>query len=195
MHDPATITQLLNAAQTGDAAAMDKLFPLVYDELRMRAGKQRAGQGAMATMNTTAIVHEAYLKLADQKDARYANRAHFFAVAAKAMRHVYLDYAKHKNRHKRGGDIVHVDIQDQPVGQGHIEMEIEEAEKVLALEQAIQSLETTNSRLAKVVECRFFGGMTIEDTALAVDASPATVKRDWKVARAMLFKAMQALTL
>ena len=171
---------------------MDRLFPLVYDELRRRAGRPRAAAGGLATMNTTAIVHEAYLKLADQKDAQFANRAHFFAVAAKAMRHVFLDYAKHKSRKKRGGDSTHVDIDDVSVGESHIEMELEEAERLLALDTALTTLATSNPRLAQVVECRFFGGMTVEDTAAAVGTSAATVKRDWNTARVMLFKNMKS---
>ncbi len=190
MSDPATITQLLHAAKSGDRTAMDQLFPLVYDELRQRAGKQRAAAGGLATMNTTAIVHEAYLKLADQKDPQFANRAHFFAVAAKAMRHVFLDYAKHKSRQKRGGDVAHVDIDNTNVGDSYIEMEYEEAERLLALDMALNSMASKNPRLAQVVECRFFGGMTVEDTATAVGTSAATVKRDWNTARVMLFQSM-----
>lgn len=148
--------------------------------------------GGLATMNTTAIVHEAYLKLADQKGAKFENRAHFFAVAAKAMRHVFLDYAKRKSRQKRGGDVVHVDIDDVPVITSAIEMDHDEADRVLALDKALDALAKENSRLAQVVECRFFGGMTVEDTANALGTSPATVKRDWNTARALLFRAIKS---
>ncbi len=187
-----TVTQLLNAAQSGDRSAMDRLFPLVYDELHHHAGRQRAVAGGLATMNTTAIVHEAYLKLADQKGARFENRAHFFAVAAKAMQHVFLDYTKRKSRQKRGGNVAHVDIDDVPVAASTIEMGHDEADRILALDEALDELAKENSRLAQVVECRFFGGMTVEDTANALGTSPATVKRDWNTARALLFRTMKS---
>jgi len=188
--DQTNITQLLHAAQTGDASALDQLFPLVYEELHRRAAQQRAGNGGLTTMNTTAIVHEAYLKLAGQIGVSFENRAHFFAVAAKAMRHVFLDHAKQKSRQKRGGNVPHVDIHEIEIGSGHIEMNLEEAERVLAMEDALAELTQENSRLGQVVECRFFGGMTVEDTAIVTNSSPATVKRDWNVARAMLFRKM-----
>ena len=111
----ANITQLLHAARDGSEQALNELFPLVYDELRRRAAAQRAAAGGHATMNTTAIVHEAYLKLAGQDAPAYQDRAHFFGVAAKAMRHVFLDYAKSRTRQKRGGDVAHVDIDDVQV--------------------------------------------------------------------------------
>jgi len=190
MSDPATVTQLLNAAQTGDSSAVDQLFPLIYDELRQRAQAQRAGFGGHATMNTTAIVHEAYFKLAQGEGARWHNRAHFYAVAAKAMRHVFLDYAKRKSRQKRGDGARHVALEDAPqselanmIGEG-------EADQILALDIALQHLAISNERASRVVECRFYGGMTIEDTAAALNLSSATVKRDWMLARALLFQSM-----
>lgn len=146
----------------------------------------------LATMNTTAIVHEAYLKLADQKGVNFENRAHFFAVAAKAMRHVFLDYAKHKSRQKRGGSVAHVDIDDVPVAASTIDMDHEEADRVMALDLALERLAKDNPRMANVVECRFFGGMTVEDTANALGTSPATVKRDWNTARALLFRSIKS---
>ena len=188
--DPANITQLLHAAQAGDASALDRLFPLVYEDLHRRAAQQRAGNGGVTTMNTTAIVHEAYLKLAGQAEVSFENRAHFFAVAAKAMRHVFLDHAKRKSRQKRGGNAPHLDIQELEIGSEQINMNLEEAERVLAMEEALADLTQKNPRLGQVIECRFFGGMTVEDTAIVTNTSPATVKRDWNVARAMLFSKM-----
>lgn len=188
--DQTNITQLLHAAQTGDASALDQLFPLVYEELHRRAAQQRAGNGGVTTMNTTAIVHEAYLKLAGQVEISFENRAHFFAVAAKAMRHVFLDHAKRKSRQKRGGNALHLDIQEMEIGSEQINMNLEEAERVLAMEEALSELTQDNPRLGQVVECRFFGGMTVEDTAIATNTSQATVKRDWNVARALLFSKM-----
>lgn len=185
------ITQLLHAAGQGDESALKALFPLVYEELHRRAAMQRAAAGGHATMNTTAIVHEAYLKLAAQSTINYEDRAHFFGVAAKAMRHVFLDYAKARTRKKRGGDAVHVDIDETQVSDSGITMDLEEAERIMAMDEAMQQLADREPRLAQVVECRFFGGLTIEDTAAVTGTSPATVKRDWNVARAMLFQTMQ----
>jgi hypothetical protein len=209
MSDPATVTQLLNAAQTGDTSAVDKLFPLIYDELRQRAHAQRAGFGGHATMNTTAIVHEAYYKLAQGERGggaagehgeqgggaagiKWHSRAHFYAVAAKAMRHVFLDYAKRKNRKKRGEGAHHVSIDES----GSFELAAiigdEEADDIMALDAALIQLSTSNERAARIVECRFFGGMTVEDTAFALGLSPATVKRDWVLARVLLYQSITA---
>lgn len=188
----ADITQLLHAAGDGDEAALKTLFPLVYEELRARAAAQRAAAGGHATMNTTAIVHEAYLKLAGQSSPAYENRAHFFGVAAKAMRHVFLDYAKARTRQKRGGDAVHLDFDDVQVASSPIQMGLEEAEQIVAMDEALRRLTEENPRLAQVVECRFFGGMTNEDTAAVTGTSPATVKRDWNTARAILFSDLKA---
>jgi RNA polymerase sigma factor (TIGR02999 family) len=182
------ISVLIQAARTGDAAAVDRLFPLVYEELRHQARRNLAGMNRDGTMNTTAIVHEAYLKMSDQSRPDWNNRAHFFAVAAKAMRHVYLDYAKRKTRVKRGGGVPHVSVEDVPVADPNAIFAEEHAERVLELDSALQELEVKNPRLARVVECRFFGGMTVEDTASALGTSPATVKRDWTMARVLLFK-------
>jgi len=185
------ITRLLHAAREGDDAALKALFPLVYEELRRRAAAQRAAAGGHATMNTTAIVHEAYLKLAGQSSPAYQDRAHFFGVAAKAMRHVFLDYAKARTRQKRGGDGVHVDIDELQIGTD-ISMGLEEAEQIVAMDEALARLTEENPRLAQVVECRFFGGMTNEDTAAVTGTSPATVKRDWNAARTLLFADLKA---
>lgn len=213
MADSATVTQLLNAAQTGDSSAIDTLFPLIYDELRQRAHAQRAGFGGHATMNTTAIVHEAYFKLAGardgatshdptsqdanshkegkQKGGSWQSRAHFYAVAAKAMRHVFLDYAKRKTRQKRGDGAVHVSLDTEFAPQVASVLGEAEADQVMALEAALIELQRLDERAARVVECRFFGGMTVEDTGAALNLSPATVKRDWVYARTMLFQLMQ----
>jgi len=220
MSDPATVTQLLNAAQTADTSAVDRLFPLIYDELRQRAHAQRAGFGGHATMNTTAIVHEAYYKLAqgerggkaaaeqaeqgqhgerpehgdlgEAAGIKWRSRAHFYAVAAKAMRHVFLDYAKRKNRKKRGEGAHHVSIDES----GSFELATiigdEEADDIMALEAALIQLSASNERAARIVECRFFGGMTVEDTALALGLSTATVKRDWVLTRVLLYNSMTA---
>jgi RNA polymerase sigma factor (TIGR02999 family) len=187
------VTVLLNAVRSGDRKAIDRLFPLVYDELRQRAKMQAGGIRPTDTMNTTAIVHEAYLKLADQTNPDWKNRAHFYAVAAIAMRHVFLDYAKRKKRLKRGAGVVHVRIEDEPVAAVEPDMDDAQAEQILELDAALIKLGDSNPRLARVVECRFFGGMTVEDTAEVLGTSAATVKRDWVLARAKLFKDITGL--
>ena len=150
----------------------------------------------MATMNTTAIVHEAYIKLAGQNEVHFENRLNFFSVAAKAMRHVYLDYAKHKNAQKRGAGVAHVSVDDVLVpdeGSTSVKLELgdEEADQLISLDSALRELAEDHPRQAQVVECRFFGGMTVEDTAALLDTSTATVKRDWTVAQSWLYSAMQ----
>lgn len=194
MPQPANVTVLLHALRDGDAAALDRLFPLVYQELHERAHQERRRLGGHATMNTTALVHEAYLKLARQPDGAYASRAHFYAVAAKAMRHIFLDYAKRRTAVKRGGADEPVSLDDAaraPVVDRYAALPdfgLEEAQEVLQLNRALERLEP---RLAHVVECRFFGGMSVDDTAAALGISPATVKRDWVSARLALWTHLQ----
>jgi RNA polymerase sigma factor (TIGR02999 family) len=191
MSDQANVTQLLVAAREGDRSAMDRLFPLIYDELRRKAHAQRAGGNGLATMNTTAIVHEAYIKLADRSDAHYESRLHFYAVAAKAMRHVFLDYAKRKRAGKRGAGAQHVVYDDGVNADTGFELNDDQADSVIELEHALARFSEKYPRQSNVVECRFFGGMTVEDTALLLDTSPATVKRDWVFAQAWLFRTLQ----
>lgn len=190
--DPATVTQLLEKARNGNRAALDDLFPLVYDELRQRAHRQRQQWHGDYTLNTTALVHEAYLKLIDQDHIEWKNRVHFFLIAAKAMRHILLDYAKRRRRKKRGGDRQKVSFEAlQEAGQEALVLTEERAEALLALEEALQRLEMISERESRIVECRFFGGMTIKETAEALGISPATVTRDWALAQAWLYKAMK----
>lgn len=168
---------------------------MVYDELKRRAKSERRRLGGHATMNTTALVNEAYLKLAAGGDADYESRAHFYAVAAKAMRHIFLDYAKRKTAVKRGGDALRVDVEPGVISDeaaAPVDLRIEQAEEVLRLEKALERLEGVDPRKVRVVECRFFGGLTIEDTAAALDISPATVKRDWASAQVALYRDMSA---
>lgn len=187
MNNTPPITQLLSAAQSGDTQAMEKLFPLVYDELIKVAHSLRVRWQANYTLNTTALVHEAYLKLGDQENKDYSSRGHFFAVAAKAMRHILVNYAKMKTAEKRGGKDIDIDIQkveniipDEQVG-----------EHILGLHEALLTLENLNERQGKIVECRFFAGLSIEETADALQISPATVKRDWNVAKAYLYNQLK----
>ncbi len=192
---PAAITQLLEAAQGGDAGALNALFPLVYDALRGLAQRQRQGWHGDYTVNTTALVHEAYLKLIGQQRADWKNRAHFFAVAAKAMRHILIDYAERRRTTKRGGDVQKVSLEAQPMGvEDVIVMTGERAGVLVALDAALKKLATLNERQSRIVECRFFGKMTIPDTAEALGISPATVKRDWGLAQAWLYDEINQAT-
>lgn len=188
---PATITGLLQAVQRGDRTALDELFPLVYDELCLMAHRQRQGWHGDLTLNTTAVVHEAYLKLVDQKRLPAESRAHFFGVAAKAMRHILCNYTRDKGREKRGGGVQHVSLGPGQDPAARLDFTEEQSDTLAALDEALQRLEETSERQARIVECRFFGGMSVEDTAAALGISPRTVKREWSFARAWLRREMQ----
>jgi RNA polymerase sigma-70 factor (ECF subfamily) len=173
------ITRLLVDWSKGDALALEELLPLVYEELRAMAARYLSKQGAH-TLQTTELIHEAYLKLAGSNEQNWENRAHFFGVAAQAMRHILVDYARSKARAKRGGSPVKITLNE------HLYVTDERTEEILALDEALNELETLDTRKAKVVELRFFGGMTTDEIARVLDISPNTVKRDWKFARSWL---------
>jgi RNA polymerase sigma factor (TIGR02999 family) len=185
-----SVTGLLQSVQRGDRDALSALFPLVYQELRVLARGQRRNWHGASTLNATALVHEAYIKLVDQNAIVPESRSHFFAVAAKAMRHILCNYARDRQRLKRGGGVEHVPIRDE-LDALPISVADEEAEQLAALDEALERLGQLNERQAQVVECRFFAGMNIEETAAALGLSPATVKRDWTMARAWLFREIQ----
>ena len=179
------ITQLLAEIRSGDRRAIDLVFNLVYAELHKAARRQLAGIRPGATLNTTVLVHEAYLKLVDGARADWTDRGHFFAVAAKAMRQIVIDYARWAARKKRGGDF-------QLVGLEGIDIADEErAGELVALDEALTRLEAVSARLARLVELRFFAGLSVEETADALALPPHQIKRDWRKARAFLFQAMQ----
>ncbi len=179
-----TITALLHQARDGNAGAIDALFPLVYDELRhiarMRLSKHRPGD----TLNTTALVHEAYLKLVDQTSAALNDRQHFFALASRAMRFILVDYARTRTAAKRGGGEADLPLSDVQVGVESNALEM------LALNQALDTLMVRSERLGRLVEYKFFGGLTHEDIAEVMGLSVPTVKRDWKRARTWLYRLM-----
>jgi RNA polymerase sigma factor (TIGR02999 family) len=178
------ITALLTALRDGDRGALDRLFPLVYHELRDRAHRQLARHRPGDTLSTTALVHEAYLKLTDSAHQTYHDRVHFFAVASRAMRQILVDYARRSMAAKRsGGHAVSLDP-DALADPGR-------AEELLALDEALTQLEKVDERLARIVELRFFGGLSVEETADALGISPRTVKRDWRKARAFLYQTIQ----
>lgn len=187
----ATITGLLLAAEQGDRAAFDALLPLVYDELRIVARRQRRAWHGDLTLGTTALVHEAYLKVADQARLPTESRAHFFAVASTAMRHILCNYARDRRRKKRGGGVAHVPLEAVHDLGARIELSDDQSDTLAALDESLRTLERVAERQARVVECRFFGGMSVEDTAVALGVSPRTVKRDWTFARAWIRREMQ----
>lgn len=174
------ITQLLKAYASGNPEALDELFPLVYDELRRMAHRRMRQERAGHTFSTTALVHEAYLELVDLDRIDWQDRNHFFAIAARVMRNVLVDYAVKRKAEKRGGDWDRVPFREEDAAE---EVDLTD---VLAVHQALKRMEEIDERQARVVECRFFGGLTIDETSEALDVSPATVGRDWRVARAWL---------
>jgi RNA polymerase sigma factor (TIGR02999 family) len=186
------ITGLLLAAERGDHAALEALFPLVYKELHGLARRQRLAWHGNATLNTTALVHEAYLKLVDQDRIGATSRAHFFAIASTAMRHILCNYARDRGRKKRGGEIQHVSLEKIEGAGAQPILSDEGAEILAALGDALERLEKIDKRQSQIVECRFFAGLSVDDTAAALDISPATVKRDWTLARAWLYREMQS---
>jgi RNA polymerase sigma factor (TIGR02999 family) len=184
METPVDVTSVLRAARSGDPQAADELFRLVYGELHQIAGGQRRRWGGNETLNTTALVHEAYLKLVRQEEADWESRAHFFAVAAKAMRHILINYAERQVAAKRGGGAVHIPLCDAELATP------EASEELLALDRALLELARVHERSSRVVECRFFGGFGIRETAETLAVSQATVERDWAFASAWLRRAL-----
>src|SRR5512132_581451 len=185
------VTELAQAVERGDRAALDELFPLVYRELAILARQQRRMWHGDLSLDTSALVHEMYLKVADQGRMPSNGRAHFFAVAAKAMRHILCNHARDRRRHKRGGDVPHLRLAPGQDVASQIQLSEEQTDVLTALDDALLELQRIAERQARVVECRFFGGMSIEDTATALGISPRTVKRDWTFARAWLRREMQ----
>jgi RNA polymerase sigma factor (TIGR02999 family) len=186
-----TDSGLLQAVERGDAAALTALFSLVYDELSILAHQQRRRWHGNITLDTTALVHEVYLKMAGQNQPASTGRAHFFAVAAKAMRHVLCNYARDRSRKKRGGRVPHVRLEPGEELVEHLALTDDQTERLTALDEALRAFARIAERQAQVVECRFFGGMSIEDTATVLGVSARTVQRDWIFARAWLRREMQ----
>jgi len=182
------ITGLLAAARQGNGDAAQRLMALVYDELRAMARRQLRYRRPGQTITTTALVHEAYLKLVDQHGATWEDRSHFFSVAALAMRHILVDSARRRVAKKRGGEDVRITLDELRLG-GEPDAEARAVE-VLAIDRALTSLAALNERLSQLVELRFFAGLTEEETAEAMGTSERTVRRDWRKARAFLFQAL-----
>jgi RNA polymerase sigma factor (TIGR02999 family) len=182
MEEKDDVTRLLAAISGGDRGAWDELFPLVYERLRVIASRQLRGEREGHTLATTDLVHEAYFALVGTDGAPWVDRAHFLGVAARAMRRVLIDYARARATQKRGGgpERAMLDVDALPARMPD--------EQVLALDEALRRLEARNERYGRIVECRFFAGMSIEETAEVLGVSPTTVKRDWVVARAWLHR-------
>jgi len=174
------ITRLLVAHRDGDREAFEQLVPLVYEDLRRIARRQLARHRAHGTLNTTALVHEAYLKLVDQSRVQVNDRGHFFAIAARAMRQIIIDYARKRSAVKRGSGKV-------PVSLDKVQIAVhDQAEMLLTIDDALDRLTSLNERLTRVFECRFFAGLTEKETAEALDLSLRTVQRDWMKGKAWL---------
>lgn len=183
-----SITVLLDRARAGETAAAADLFTAVYDELRHVARAQRRRWQGNDTLNTTALIHEAYLRLARQESVSFSNRTHFFATAAQAMRHVLINYAERRSAAKRGGSATHVTLEDDSL--------VAEAtfDELLALDELLTQLELEDARRARIVECRVFGGMTVDEVAEVLGISSATVKREWRIASARLYQRLRSDT-
>ena len=183
--DPGEITQLLVSISEGDRQALNRLVPIVYAELRALAHRQLARVRPGDTLQTTALVHEAYVKLLGTATPEWHDRRHFFAVASRAMRQICVDYARSQAAQKRGGNapMLTLDEQHLPVA--------DRAYELVALDQALTELESLRERPARIVELRFFGGLSVEETAAVMELSERTVKREWQKARAFLFDALR----
>jgi RNA polymerase sigma-70 factor, ECF subfamily len=182
--DPAHVTQLLRDWQGGSRDAFDRLVPLVHHELRTIASRQLNREWRHDRLQVTAIVNETYLKLFDQREVDWQNRGHFFAIAAQLMRRILIDHARRQTRQKRGGVSVRVELDPAvPVSAPAVD-----AVDVLDLDRALSRLGLLDPGQARIIELRFFGGLTIEETASALSVSPATVKREWAVAKGWLFR-------
>ncbi len=176
------VSQLLQRWSAGDSAAFDQLLPLVYGELRRMARRYMGQQGANHTLQTTALIHEAYLRLVGQEEMRWENRAHFFGVAAQAMRHILVDYARARQTAKRGGEARAVSLEEAAV------VSDERAAELVALDEALAELAQLAPRQCQVVELRYFGGLSVTETAEVLKVSPDTVTRDWNQAKAWLYR-------
>jgi len=181
--DAPDITRLLQSWSGGDQAAVDDLMPLVYDELHKVAAQYLRKQEVGHTLQPTALVNEAYLKLIDISNVSWQDRAHFFAVASQTMRHILVDHARGRGRQKRGGGARQVSLDDAisfPSQKNEVDL--------VVLDDALRALAEIDEQQSRIVELRFFGGLTVEETAVVLRISPATIKREWRIAKAWLHK-------
>jgi RNA polymerase sigma factor (TIGR02999 family) len=180
------VTKLLKDWSAGDQSAPDKLMPLVYEELRRLAHRYMRREKPGHTLQTSALVHEAYVRLVDQGEIEWESRSHFFGIAARLMRQILVDQARRRNFAKRGGGAIRVSLNQASA------VALEQSSSVVALDDALKNLESIDPRKSRIVELRFFGGMSIEETAAALRVSPGTVMREWTFIRAWLRKEMGA---
>ncbi len=183
---PHEVTQLLVAWGNGDEAARDQLMPLVYDELHRLAHQYMNRERPGHTLQTSALVNEAFVRLVGQRDVHWQNRAHFFGIAAQMMRRILVDYARNRHYAKRGGSARQVSLNEALI------VSEERSAEVVALDDALKSLAIMDQRKGQIVELRFFGGLSIEETAEVLAVSPGTVMRDWTLAKAWLRREMTA---
>jgi len=182
---PKNITQLLNEISSGNELAIEQVLPLVYNELRRISSKYLSEEYRKHTFQTTELVHEAYLKLVGNQQISWESRAHFFGIAAQSMRQILVDYARRRKSQKRGGGERKLSLDDAP------NISKESDEQILALDEALTHLESVEERSSKIVELRYFSGLTINETAEILKISPTTVKRDWNFAKAWLYREIQ----
>lgn len=180
---------MLRDWQDGSRDALDRLIPIVYNELHTLASRQLAREWRPDRLQTTVVVNEAYLKLFAQRDVDWQNRGHFFAIAAQLMRRILVDHARHVARDRRGGRAVHVTLND---AMAVANVPAVDAVDALALDRALRKLEQLDPAQGRIVELRFFGGLTVEETALVASVSPATVKREWALAKGFLYRELAA---
>jgi RNA polymerase sigma-70 factor, ECF subfamily len=183
-NSPEDVTRLLESIRAGDPGALDLLLPLVYDELHRIAARYARRERVDHTLQPTALVNEAYLRLADQADKAWQNRAHFLAVAAQTMRHILVDYARARQAGKRGGNLARVTLEDAVAAAPERDVDL------LALDGALTRLSSLDAQLARLVELRYFGGLTIRETAEVLSVSPKTVEREWDAAKLWLRRAI-----
>ena len=178
------LTDLLLEWREGDKAALDRLIPIVYDELRRIAHRYVQHERDAHTLQTSALVNEAYLRFAGQRKVDWQNRAHFFAVTAQVMRHILIDHARRRRYAKHGGEVQQIPINDAA------EMSLQRAGELIALEEALDQLAKLDQRKCQVVELRYFGGLSLEETAEVLQISLMTVRRDWRAAKAWLYRSV-----
>jgi len=176
------VTRLLQAWGSGDEEALGQLMPIVYGELHRLAGRYMAAEQSGHTLQTTALVHEVYLRLVDAQKIDWQNRAHFYALCARLMRRILIDFARSRNYQKRGGHFAHIQLDEAATVSAVVGSEL------LAVDEALNQLAKVDARKSEVVEMRFFGGLTAEETAAALQVSAETVMRDWKLAKAWLLR-------
>jgi RNA polymerase sigma-70 factor (ECF subfamily) len=182
--DPQDVARLIEDSRNGSQAALDTLLPLVYAELHRVARGYLSRQQPGHTLQPTALVNEAYLKLVGQREQRWQNRAHFVAVAAQSMRHIMVDHFRRRHYQKRGGDAVRVTLDDS------LAVAPDRSDEVVALDEALTKLAAQDARKARIAELRYFGGLSVEETAEVLSVSPATVVREWKLTKAWLERAL-----